>query len=196
MGVAFAVAAALAIGVLGATGADPKAIGPALRVTARWSFLLFWLAYTVGPMAVLFGRAFAPLARRGREFGLAFAAAHLVHIGLLVWLYRVSPRPPLSMPVFVFFSVGIFCTYLLAVLSFGGLSQALGPRLWRVVRLVGMNYILLAFARDFVPPMLHPDPGFARLVAYGPFALLSVAAPLLYLAAAARRRPGAGHAAA
>jgi hypothetical protein len=58
----------------------------ALRMTARWSFLLFWVAYAGGALATLFGPALAPLSGRGREFGLAFAAAHLVHIGLVIWL--------------------------------------------------------------------------------------------------------------
>ena len=137
--------------------------------------------------------------RRGREFGLAFAAAHLVHLGLVVWLYRVSGHVPLSgsMFVFVFFTIGIVWTYLLAALSFGGLSRALGPRPWRLLRFLGMNYILLAFARDFVPPVIHSGivhQEFWQSVSYAPFAAMSVAAPLLCLAAAGHRRWGMRHA--
>jgi hypothetical protein len=192
MGVAFAVAFALAAGVLGVFGANGWSIALALRVTARWSFLLFWMAYTGGAIAVLFGPALGLLARRGREFGLAFASAHLVHIGLVVWLYRISDRAPLSGALFVFFAVGIVYTYLLAALSFGALAQKLGPRLWRLVRIVGMNYILLAFARDFVPAVIQPGAGqhVGRLLEYVPFAAMSVVAPLLCLAAAAHRRRG------
>jgi hypothetical protein len=191
MGVAIGVALALAVAVLAVKGTDAKSIGAALRVTARWSFLLFWVAYAGGAIATLFGPALAPLARRGREFGLAFAAAHLVHIGLVVWLYRVLNRLPLSGPLSVFFAIGIVWTYLLAALSFGGLSEALGPRHWRWLRFVGMNYILLAFARDFVLSVIHS--GIAhqelwRAVEYVPFAAMSVAAPVLVFAAITRRR--------
>ena len=52
-----------------------------------------------------------------------------------------------------------------------------------------MNYILVAFARDFVLPVLHPKPtqyNVAHFAAYGPFAAASILAPLLVLAAAAR----------
>jgi hypothetical protein len=56
----------------------------ALELTARWSFLLFWLAYAGNAVAILFGAQLAA----GREFGLAFASAHLVHIGLVVWLFH------------------------------------------------------------------------------------------------------------
>lgn len=193
MGVAFGVALALATAVLVVFGPSGWSIGLVLRLTARWSFLLFWMAYTGGAMAALFGPAFGSLARRGREFGLAFAAAHLVHIGLVVWLYRISDRAPLTGALFVFFAVAIAWTYLLAALSFGGLAQKLGPRLWRLVRILGMNYILLAFARDFVLAVLHPDlahQGIGRSVEYVPFAAMSVAAPLLCVAAVAHRRWG------
>jgi hypothetical protein len=199
MSVAFVAALALAVAVLGIVGTDAKGIGVALRLTARWSFLLFWLAYAGGAMAVLFGSALAPLARRGREFGLAFAAAHLVHIGLVVWLYLISARPPLSGLLFVFFSIGIFWTYLLAGLSFGGISKALGPSLWRLVRVVGLNYILLAFAYDFVLPVLRPGTAhqeYWHAAEYLPFAFLTAAAPVLCFAAAAHRRWGLRHIAA
>jgi hypothetical protein len=81
---AFAAAAALAVAVLAAFGADERGTVFALRVTARFSFLLFWLAYTGGGLALLVGPALTPLKQRGRELGLAFASAHLVHAGLIV----------------------------------------------------------------------------------------------------------------
>jgi len=46
-----------------------------VRYTARWSFFFFWLSYTGGALAILFGPVFAGLARRARALGLAFAAA-------------------------------------------------------------------------------------------------------------------------
>ena len=193
IGLGFGVALAIAAAVVVVFGADGRSIRLALRLTARWSFLLFWMAYAGGAMAALSRPAFGLLARRGRDLGLAFAAAHLVHIGLVVWLYRISDRAPLSGSLFVFFAIGIAWIYLLATLSFGGLAQKLGPRLWRLVRILGMNYILLAFARDFVPPAIHlnsADQEVGRLLAYLPFAAMSIAAPLLCFAAAAQRRWG------
>jgi hypothetical protein len=193
------VAFALAAAVFAVAGADKESIGIALRLTARWSFLLFWLAYAGGAMAKLAEPRLAELAHRGREFGLAFAAAHLVHVGLVGWLYWVSGRLPLPAPLAIFFTIGIAWTYLLAVFSFGKLSQTVGPRIWYVLRLAGMNYILLAFARDFVLEVMHSGIGeqpFWRWVGYVPFAAMSVAAPLLCIAAAAHRRWGMLHVAA
>jgi hypothetical protein len=192
MGMAFGVALGLAVAVLSFKGTDAKSLGMALRLTARWSFLLFWIAYAGGAMAALFGPLLEPLAGRGREFGLAYAAAQLIHLALVALLFWITSRPPLSGGSLVFFSVGIVWTYLLAIFSFGGLSKALGSKGWHFLRIVGLNYIMLAFASDFVPAAIHEtrNYGVRRLVEYAPFAAMCVAAPLLVLAASVHRRLG------
>jgi hypothetical protein len=192
MGGAFGVAVGLALCVLAIKGIDTDSLKLALRVTARWSFLPFWIAYSAGALAVLFGPAFEPFAKRGREFGLAYAAAQLIHLGLVVWLFQISSSPPLTGQLLVFFSVGLFWTYLLALFSFGGLSKLLGSAGWHILRVVGLNWIMLAFARDFVPTAMHGTENYGawRLVQYAPFAALCVAGPLLVLAATARRKLG------
>jgi hypothetical protein len=192
MAMAFGVALGLAAAVLAINGTDKKSLLIALQLTARWSFLLFWMAYAGGAMAALFGPAFEPLARRGRECGLAYAAAMLIHVGLVLWLFLMTFRPPLSGEGLIFFSIGIVWTYLMAIVSFGDLATALGSRGWRTLRFVGINYILLAFTVDFVPATIHGVAHYdvRRLFAYGPFAAMSFAAPFLVLAAAAHRRLG------
>jgi hypothetical protein len=187
MGAAFGIALVISATVLVLGGTDNKSIRLALELTARWSFLLFWLAYAGGALATLLG--WGVLAGRGREFGLAFAAAHLVHVGLVIWLGIIMGRVPLSGGLLLFFLIGLLFTYLLALLSFGG-AKALGP-LWPPLRFVGMNYILITFARDFVLPVIYPKPtqyNLAHFIAYAPFAAASIAAPLLVLAAMTRRR--------
>jgi hypothetical protein len=193
MGVAFGVALGLAAAVVAVKGTDAKSIGTALQLTARWSFLLFWVAYAGRAVTELFGSSFEPLARRGREFGLAYASAMLIHLGLVIWLCYILSRAPLSGTSLAFFVLGMVWTYLLAVLSFGRLAEALGPSGWRVVRVAGLNYILYAFAIDFVTPLIRAGSatqGVWHLVGYAPFAAMSVAAPLLVLTAAAHRRVG------
>jgi hypothetical protein len=188
MGAAFAVALAITVAVFALRGIDNKSIRLALELTARWSFTLFWLAYAGGALATLFG--WQSLAGRGRELGLAFATAHLVHVGLVIELGIVMGRVPLSGGLLLFFLIGLLFTYLLALLSFGG-AKAMGPVAWKTLRFVGMNYILIAFARDFVLPVIYPKPtqyNVAHFIAYAPFAAASIAAPLLVLVAMARRR--------
>ena len=189
MALAFGAALAMTAAVFLTTGTGNHSIRLALEITARWSFLLFWLAYAGGAMAKLFSGA-AVLAGKGRELGLAFAAAHLVHVALVVRLYQISARAPLSEGLFLFFAAGLFFTYLLAALSFGNLVKTIGPVAWRWIRLIGMNYILIAFGRDFLLPVIHPKPAqmnAAHFLAYLPFAVLTIAAPLLVLAVTMRR---------
>lgn len=186
MGTAFGIALATAAIVLGLEGADNKGVRLALELTARWSFLLFFLAYAGNAVAALSG--WAALKGRGREFGLSFASAHLVHIGLVVWLGIILGRVPLSGGLLLFFLVALFFTYLLAALSFGGV-KALGPA-WPPLRFIGMNYILISFARDFLLPVIHPKPAQVNLghfLFYAPFMLISFAAPLLVVAAQTRK---------
>jgi hypothetical protein len=188
IGSALGVALASTCLVLAFAGTGEKSIRLALEVTARWSFLLFWFAYAGNAVAELSG--WESLAGQGRTFGLSFAAAHLVHIGLVVWLSYILGRIALGGGLLLFFMIGLFWTYLLAALSFGG-ARAMGPRAWGIIRFVGLNYILIAFARDFLLPVLHPKPTqhtLAHVLAYVPFAVLSVAAPLLALATSLRPR--------
>jgi hypothetical protein len=191
MGAAFGMALAIAAMVLAARGTDNAGIRLALELTARWSFLLFWFAYAGNAVAILFN--VEQLAGRGREFGLAFAAAHLVHIGLVIWLGTILGRVPLSGGLLLFFLIALFCTYLLAGFSFGGI-KTIGPAAWRWIRFLGMNYILIAFGRDFVLPVLYPKPNQLTLghyLFYAPFMILSLVAPLLVLWAA-RANPRLG----
>jgi hypothetical protein len=183
MGSAFCAALGLAALVLATLGTGERGTVVALKVTARFSFLLFWLAYASGAMTGLFGPAFAPFKKRAREFGLAFASAHLVHIALVAWITYIGHAPPRG--VFVFFGVAVLWTYLLALFSIPRLQQALGSKGWWFLRVVGLNYIAYAFARDFL--------GFQQFgsikywVGYAPFDVLSVVGPLLCLAAFVQR---------
>jgi len=179
MALAFLAAAVVALLVLAVLGAGERGTSDALIVTARISFLLFWPAYAGGALATLFGPAFQPLKRRGREFGLAFASAHTVHVGLVGWLCWIGAAPVVG--VFVFFGIALACMYLLALGSLAPVRRALGPVGWRVLRIGGMNYIAYAFAVDFLKVQHYGSPRF--LVAYLPFAVLSVVGPALVFAA-------------
>jgi hypothetical protein len=186
MGAAFLTAFVLAIIVLATFGAGDRGTVLALRVTARWSFLLFWFAYAGGAIARLCGSRFDALARRGREFGLAFASAHLIHVGLILWLFHIAAEPPVEGVGLVFFSVGIFCTYLLALFSVPRLREALGLRLWRTFRTIALEYIALVFAVDFILNPLQAV-GLGKYPrSYLPFAFMLVVGAGLRIAAYAR----------
>ena len=137
-------------------------------------------------MTALFGPAFEPFKQRAREFGLAFASAHLVHIALVVWLVYIGDAPGRN--TFVFFGIAVLWTYLLALFSIKRLQQTLGSKGWWLLRVVGLNYIAYAFAVDFLKgPQLG---SVEHLVEYLPFSVLSVVGPLLCLAAFVQRAAG------
>lgn len=185
MGISLAVSLGLAVAVFAIKGLHYKSLMFGLQVTARWSFLPFWLSYSGGALTTLFGPTLAPLARHRRELGLAYAAGFLGHLGLIGVFFLGTSHLPLSGSLLAFFAMGVFWTYLLALFSFGGLAKKLGSSGWRMLRTVGVNYILYAFASDFVPAAIHSPAhyGLYRLVSYAPFALLTVMAPLLVVAA-------------
>jgi len=183
MAAAFAVGLTIVMIVRWVEGPGER-VSVALRSTARWSFLLFWLASAGPALATLFGPRFLPLARRARDFGLAFASAHLAHLGVVAWIYSTSVVVPLRSTL-IFFGIAVFWTYLLAILSWNHLSARLKPRVWRMVRTVGVEYIAFAFWTDFA---MHTfTGGIANFFVYLPFVTLAVAGPPLRLAAALKR---------
>ena len=185
---AFLVGLAIVVTVY-AGGTPTHRLGMALRATARWSFLLFCLATYGGALSALFGPAFQPLARRGRDLGLAFAAAHSVHLALVVWLLYSSPY---AIPrwYMIVFSIGVFWVYVLAAFSLSStLSAQLGPRRWKFVRTIGVEYIAFAFAFEFTNRIL--DGNFANALHYSPLLAAAVGGPLLRMAARIKRRSDA-----
>jgi hypothetical protein len=178
----FFVALASAATVLALFGSGIRGTVLGLQVTGRWSFVLFWLAYA-GSAATLFGPRFAGLARRGRDLGLSFASAQLVHVGLVLWLYHIATEPIGAM---TFFWVGVLCTYLLTIFSLPQLRDALRPRVWRISRTIAIEYIALVFASDFILLPLHA--GYHKYPSsYLPFALMVVSGASLRFAAFVRR---------
>jgi hypothetical protein len=185
MGAASVVGLAL-VATVYAVGVPTHRLGMALRATARWSFLLFCLATYGGALTALFGARFQALARRGRDFGLAFAAAQSVHIALVVWLLYSTPDA-IPFPYLLVFSIGVFWIYILAAFSLSGtLSAWLGPQRWQIVRKIGVEYIAFAFVFEFANRVLEGNR--ANALHYAPLLAAAAGGPLLRIAAAIKRR--------
>lgn len=176
MAAAFCAALVLAGMVLAVFGSGASGTETALRATARLSFLLFWPAYAGPALAGLLGPTFLPLKRHAREFGLAFASAQAVHLGLVGWLSYIGYTPALR--TFIFFGIAAFWTYLLLLFSLSSLQRWVGHRAWWWLRTVGLNYIIYAFAKDFMA--VSPRTDLVYLLSYVPFVVLSVVGPVLY----------------
>ena len=183
MGAAFIASLTATLFALAAAGTGPGGVVFALRLTARVSFLFFWPAYVGGAVAELLGPPFDVLSRRAREFGLAFAAAQTVHLGLVVWIALISANQTLVQAVMPFFAIGIVWTYLLAFSSLERVRGALSPELLRALRTIGVEYIALVFFVDFIVAPSHP---LRQPLQYVPFWILLLAGPCLRLAATVR----------
>jgi hypothetical protein len=183
MSSAFCAALALAAIVIIALGGEQRGIHTALASTARLMFLLFWPAYCGAALVALLGPRFQQLKQHSREFGLAFSSALLVHLGLVGLLCLIGDAP--GAPIFIFFGIGAALAYLLALFSFPRAHHLIGPKNWWLLSNVGMNYLAYVFIVDFVNEPLSG--GTKRMVEYLPFAVLSLAAPGLRLAAFVKR---------
>jgi hypothetical protein len=108
MTTSFCVALAIVL-VIGLEVRSGHKLGLALRATARWLFLLFWLASAGSALATLFGSKFQALA----------------------WLYYSFVGPPRTS--LIFFGIAVFWTYLLALLSIRRVVTLLGPKICRIL---------------------------------------------------------------
>ena len=115
MGAAFAINCLVVAIIFAIFGSGVHGVQIALLATARVAFLWFWAAYAGGALEPLFGGAFRPLKQHGREFGLAFSAALLVHLCLVARLCYLGEAPKPG--VFVFFGTATLCAYILAIFS-------------------------------------------------------------------------------
>jgi len=179
MAAGFTTELVLAFIALAVFGTAERGTDIALQLTARLSFLLFLPAWCGSALATLCGPPFDRLTLRARDFGLSFAAAHLVHLGLVVWLCWIGAAPGVA--TFGFFGFAALWTYGLALLSINRLHRAVGHSVWRWLNLVGLNFIALAFAVDFLKFPFHAD--FKFLLGYLPFDGLVIVGLVLRVAA-------------
>jgi hypothetical protein len=184
MGVAYCTALAAGVAILAMRGAGERGVSVATTAVARVAFVFFWLTYVGGALALLFGRVFEGLARHRREFGLAFAAALLVHLTFVAWLFRISAQQPLSNAWIVYFAIGAVSTYALALGSVKRFRGLLRINFWRVFSTVALEYIAFLFFRDFV--LLPLQGGVGLPLGDLPFAVLIIFGALLRLAATVR----------
>jgi hypothetical protein len=185
MGAAFCAALAVGLLALAVFGRGVWGVSLATVSAARVAFVFFWLTYTGGALAALFGSAFDGLARRRREFGLAFASALLVHLALVAWLFRISARQPIPDAWIVYFGVGALSAYVLALGSLTRFRSLWKTRFWRIFGAVALEYIAFLFFRDFV--VLPFQLGLGMPLSYLPFAALIILGISLRVAATVQR---------
>jgi methionine sulfoxide reductase heme-binding subunit len=145
--------------VLGiAAGATPaEQANLAARWTARAAFPFFLVAYAASSLLRLWpSQLTKALMRRRRQWGLAFALAHTIHLAALATNLLVfgETRPGL---VLLGGGTAYALMYLMALTSNDWSMRKLG-RNWKRLHTVGIHYSWLIFFQSYARSILLPDP--------------------------------------
>lgn len=121
----------------------------AIRATARSSFILFMMAFTASAFAVLVPSSLSKALVRERRFiGLAFAFSHFVHAALIYAYGQVNTEfwPSRSFVDNIPGTTAYVFILLMALTSFKGPAQLLGPKAWKALHITGLWVIVAVFA--------------------------------------------------
>ncbi len=129
------------------------------RYTARLSFLIFALVFSISAGHRFFrsGLSAALLANR-RRLGLTFAYVHFVHlacVGMYVWLSGASPQP-------IRLAGGALAYALLAAMAATSNDAAvkkLGHKNWKRLHTTGVYYLWFVFFMTYFPRLQGALPG-------------------------------------
>lgn len=127
-----------------------------LRLTARLAFVVFLLVFVARPLQQLFATKFtAKLLRRRRLLGVAFAAVHSAHLGLIFYRVHVSDEFVLSYSANTLGALVYLLIFAMFATSFDSTTRMLGPRNWKILHTFGLFVIFIAFAQREVPRSLE-----------------------------------------
>lgn len=126
------------------------AIRAGLRYTARWSFALFIAAYVVPSLLA----QPTSLARSGRREGQLFAslaASHIVHLGLIAWLFVSVTKSSFGVPVILVGGTGyLFIAATLLLSCSGRAIEAVGEGAFLRVRALTLHVIWSVFVLFYI----------------------------------------------
>jgi methionine sulfoxide reductase heme-binding subunit len=149
--------AAVWLGVAyGATPAEQANL--AARWTARAAFPFFLIAYAASSLLRLWPSELTKaLMRRRRQWGLAFALAHTIHlVALAINIIIYNPRPFAAL---VGGAVAYAILYAMALTSTDKAQRVMGIW-WKRLHRVGIHYLWIAFLAGYGGRAVHIDPGY------------------------------------
>jgi len=155
----------------------------AAQLTARFSFALFMLVFVARPWHQLWPSGATRWAmRRRRALGLAFAAAHFIHLFALT-RFRVETDQPPNLGQIVVGGGAYLMLVAMVATSNDAAVRRLGRGNWQRLHRVGLWWIWFVFFQAYLGRAIRGDRFFV------PLALVAVAGVVLRIAA--RRRPAA-----
>lgn len=142
---------------LNAVGHDDDNLNLLLRVTARLSFMTYLVIFIARPLRQLSaGNATKWLVRERRSLGIAFAAMHTVHLGLIAYRYSTIPGLEYPLSSAAFGGSAYLLIYLMLITSFDAPARALGPKNWRRLHKTGLYFVGLVFLSTLLPEAGDP----------------------------------------
>jgi sulfoxide reductase heme-binding subunit YedZ len=159
-------AAALAafFGGLAAGATSDESWKLAARYTARLSFWVFLVAYVASSWNRVWPSDFSrQLVRRRRAVGLAFAAAHTVHLVALVMYNVVTSQVPDTVTL-IFGGGAYVAMFAMAATSNDASVRALG-RHWRTLHRVGIHWLWFVFTFSYAGRVAGGDLWFVPMLA-------------------------------
>jgi DMSO/TMAO reductase YedYZ heme-binding membrane subunit len=150
---AFAIGAAL---ITGATPSDDALL--AARWTARAALPLFLITYLASSVYRLTPNdVTGALLRQRRQWGLAFALSHSIHlVALLINITLYRPRPLVSLAGG---ALAYLFVYLMAITSTDRWQRRLGHR-WKQLHNIGMHLTWAVFLVGYGSRAFHADPAY------------------------------------
>jgi sulfoxide reductase heme-binding subunit YedZ len=145
--------AVLCVWIAGMRQFEVDGVRLVIRFTARTSLLLFCLAFSAAALARLWPNAWTRWLRRNRRYlGVTFAASHGLH-AIAIGCFAVMDPPAFaaatSAASYIFGGIGYAFIIAMAATSFDRSAQAIGPRVWRWLHLIGGYYLLFQFTVSF-----------------------------------------------
>lgn len=145
------------VAFLGWRGVSDDNLRFLLTLTARIAFMIFLVVFVARPIAQLVPRPSTRwlLAER-RSIGIAFAAVHSVHLGLIAVRFSVVPGLEYGIVEVLFGGTAYLLMYLMLVTSFNGPARAIGRTAWRRLHKTGLYFIGFIFVVTLLPEPQEP----------------------------------------
>ena len=133
-------------------GADDAHLVSLLTLTARIAFMIYLLIFVARPLRQLMPNDLTKwLLSERRSLGIAFAAVHTVHLGLIFTRHDIESlldRPLIGTAVG---ATAYLLMYLMLLTSFDAPARRLGPKNWRRLHKTGLYFIGFVFFATLLP---------------------------------------------
>ena len=181
---------ALALTLVHVNGLSSHAISLALRITARVSFVYFFLVFIASPLHTLMrSRLSAILMRNRRVLGIVFGVSMSIHASFIVTLFVIHApnRPPQIQDTDFSLGIpGILYVAFMTATSFDALRRWLDSGWWKGLQTAGLYIVWYLFFICLVDSEEHKSPAHPWL-SYFPIIAALIGAMVLRLAATAQQ---------